>query len=125
MFSLRRDILYVMLCSKEEFLPCPVHPALLHKFGCCYIILMGHKKIKIKMNNSIDMIKINKKCFLYAETYYMLCFVQIRTNRYENRLIFLLLANTNIIPALLHKFGCCYIILMGHKKIKIKMNNSI
>jgi hypothetical protein len=37
----------------EEFLPCPVHPALLHKFGCCYIILMGHKKIEIKMNNSI------------------------------------------------------------------------
>ena len=28
----------------EEFLPCPVHPALLHKFGCCYIILMGHKQ---------------------------------------------------------------------------------
>jgi hypothetical protein len=41
-------------------------------------------------------IKINKKCFLYAETYYMLRFVQIRNNRYENRLIFLLLANTNI-----------------------------
>jgi hypothetical protein len=36
---------------QEEFLPCPVHPALFHNFGCCYIILMGHKKIKIKMNN--------------------------------------------------------------------------
>jgi hypothetical protein len=29
---------------QEEFLPCPVHPALFHNFGCCYIILMGHKK---------------------------------------------------------------------------------
>jgi hypothetical protein len=38
---------------QEEFLPCPGHPALFHNFGCCYIILMGHKKIKIKMNNSI------------------------------------------------------------------------
>jgi hypothetical protein len=60
----------------------------------------------------LDVIKINKKCFLYAETYYMLRFVQIRNNlylyllylfprsginRYENRLIFLLLANTNIV----------------------------
>jgi hypothetical protein len=34
-----------------------------------------------------DVIKINQKCFLYAETY-MLRFVQIRNNRYENRLIF-------------------------------------
>jgi hypothetical protein len=41
--------------------------------------------------SSKDVIKINKKCFLYAETYYMLRFVQIRNNRYENRLIFLLL----------------------------------
>jgi hypothetical protein len=38
---------------QEEFLPCPVHSALFHNFGCCYIILMGHKQIKIKMNNSI------------------------------------------------------------------------
>jgi hypothetical protein len=38
---------------QEEFLPCPVHPALFLHFGCCYIILMGHKKIKIKMNSSI------------------------------------------------------------------------
>jgi hypothetical protein len=38
---------------QEECLPCPVHPALFHNFGCCYIILMGHKKIQIKMNNSI------------------------------------------------------------------------
>jgi hypothetical protein len=38
---------------QEEFLPCPGHPALFHNFGCCYIILMGHQKIKIKMNNSI------------------------------------------------------------------------
>jgi hypothetical protein len=38
---------------QKEFLPCPVDPALFHNFGCCYIILMGHKKIKIKMNNSI------------------------------------------------------------------------
>jgi hypothetical protein len=35
--------------------------------------------------------------FPYAETYYMLRFVQIRNNRYENRLIFLPLANTNIV----------------------------
>jgi hypothetical protein len=53
------------------------------------------------MNNShnalSDVIKINKKCFLYAETYYMLRFVQIRNNCYENRLIFLLLANANIV----------------------------
>jgi hypothetical protein len=33
---------------QEEFLPCPVHPALFHNFGYCYIILMGHKKINIK-----------------------------------------------------------------------------
>jgi hypothetical protein len=39
--------------SSKDFLPCPVHPALFHNFGCCYIILMGHKKIKTKMNNSI------------------------------------------------------------------------
>jgi hypothetical protein len=38
---------------QEEFLPCPVHPALFHSFGRCYIILMGHKKKEIKMNNSI------------------------------------------------------------------------
>jgi hypothetical protein len=37
--------------------------------------------------SSNDVIKINQKCFLYAETY-MLRFVQIRNNRYENRLIF-------------------------------------
>ena len=47
--------------------------------------------------SSKDVIKINKKCFVYAETYYMLRFVQIRNNRYENRLIFLLLANKNIV----------------------------
>jgi hypothetical protein len=47
--------------------------------------------------SSKDVIRISKKCFLYAETYYMLRFVQIRNNRYENRLIFLLLANTNIV----------------------------
>jgi hypothetical protein len=47
--------------------------------------------------SSKDVIKINKKCFLYAETYYMLRLVQIRNNRYKNRLIFLLLANTNIV----------------------------
>ena len=33
--------------------------------------------------SSKDVIKINKKKFLYAETYYMLRFVQIRNNRYE------------------------------------------
>ena len=37
------------------------------------------------------------KTILYAETYYMLRFVQIRNNRYENRLIFLLLANKYIV----------------------------
>jgi hypothetical protein len=37
---------------------------------------------------------LNKQKFL---TYYMLRFVQIRNNRYENRLIFLLLANKNIV----------------------------
>jgi hypothetical protein len=37
--------------------------------------------------SSYDVIKINQKCFLYAETY-MLRFVQIRNNHYENRLIF-------------------------------------
>jgi hypothetical protein len=74
---------------QEEFstLPCS-HPALLHNFGCCYIILMMHK------NSSKDVIKINKKCFLYAD---ILRFVQIRNNRYENRLIFLLLASKNIV----------------------------
>jgi hypothetical protein len=51
----------------------------------------------LRLISSKDVIKINKKCFLYAETYYMLRFVQIRNNRYENRLIFLLLANTNIV----------------------------
>jgi hypothetical protein len=64
------------------------------------------KKIKI----GLYYVKIKKKCFLYAETYYMLRFVQIRNNLYENRLIFLLF------PALLHNFGCCYIILMRHKQ---------
>ena len=29
---------------QEEFLPCPVHPALFHNFGCCYVIMMGQKK---------------------------------------------------------------------------------
>ena len=29
---------------QEEFLPRPVHPALFHNFGCCYIIMMGQKK---------------------------------------------------------------------------------
>jgi hypothetical protein len=29
---------------KKNFLSCPVHPALLHNFGCCYIILMRHKQ---------------------------------------------------------------------------------
>jgi hypothetical protein len=38
---------------QEEFLPCPVHHALFHNFGFCYIILMGHKQIKKKMNNSV------------------------------------------------------------------------
>ena len=47
--------------------------------------------------SSKDVIKINKTCFLYAETYYMLRLVQIRNNRYKNRLIFLLLTNTNIV----------------------------
>ena len=42
----------------------------------------------LRLISSKDMIKINKKCFIYAETYYMLRFVQIRNNRYENRLIF-------------------------------------
>jgi hypothetical protein len=37
------SILLVGVC-KKNFLPCPVHPALLHNFGCCYIILMRHKK---------------------------------------------------------------------------------
>ena len=49
-----------------------------------------------RVSSSKDVNKINKKCFLYAETY-MLRFVQIRNNRYENRLIFLLLANTNLV----------------------------
>jgi hypothetical protein len=37
-------------CSTLPCSPCPVHPvypvhpALLHNFGCCYIILMRHKK---------------------------------------------------------------------------------
>jgi hypothetical protein len=30
--------------ARRIVLPCPVHPALLHNFGCCYIILMRHKK---------------------------------------------------------------------------------
>ena len=42
----------------------------------------------LRLTSSKDVIKINKKCFLYAETYYMLRFVQIRNNRYENILIF-------------------------------------
>ena len=37
------SILLIGVC-KNNFLPCPVHPALLHNFGCCYIILMRHKK---------------------------------------------------------------------------------
>ena len=52
---------------QEELLPCPVHPALFHNFGCCYIILMGTKKIKIKMNNSIQLaINGNLKIFCAA-----------------------------------------------------------
>ena len=47
--------------------------------------------------SSKDVIKINKKKILYAETFYMLRFAQIRKNRYENRLIFSLLANKNIV----------------------------
>jgi hypothetical protein len=43
-----------MSILQEEFLPCPVHPTLFHNFGCCYIILMGHKKIKIKNINNGD-----------------------------------------------------------------------
>jgi hypothetical protein len=49
---------------QEEFLPCPVHPALFHNFVCCYIILEGSASSK-------DVNKINKKCFLYAETLYV------------------------------------------------------
>jgi hypothetical protein len=72
------------------------YPAL---FTLLYFIILvvaisfwwGTTKIKIKMSNSIN------KCVLYAETYYMLRFVQIRNNRYENRLIFLLLVNKNIV----------------------------
>ena len=40
-----------------------------------------------RVASSKDVIKINKKCFVYTETYYMLRFVQIRNNRYENGLI--------------------------------------
>jgi hypothetical protein len=41
---------YIKLNIRGEI---SVNPALFHNFGCCYIILMGHKQIKIKMNNSI------------------------------------------------------------------------
>jgi hypothetical protein len=37
------SILLFEVC-KKNFLPCTVHPALLHKFGCCYIILMRHMR---------------------------------------------------------------------------------
>ena len=40
---------------KKNVLPCPVHPvhpALLHNFGCCYIILMMHKKNQDKNEQS-------------------------------------------------------------------------
>ena len=50
-----------------------------------------------EINQKGPQVKINKKCFLYAETYYMLRFAQIRNTRNENRLIFLLLANKNIV----------------------------
>jgi hypothetical protein len=63
--------------------------------------------------SSKDVIKIKKKCFLYAETYYMLRFVQIRNNRYENRLIFLLLANKNIVTITFCRFTFCFNILMA------------
>ena len=43
--SIRKNCIRMVLSIlQEEFLPCPVHPALFHNFGCCYIILMGHKK---------------------------------------------------------------------------------
>ena len=61
------------------------------------IIFYDYSEINQKGPPVWDVIKINKKCFLYAETYYTLLFVQIRNNRYENRLIFLLLVNTNIV----------------------------
>ena len=38
--------------AKKNVLPCSVHPALLHNFGCCYIILMMHKKNQDKNEQS-------------------------------------------------------------------------
>jgi hypothetical protein len=63
---------------QEEFSTLPCSPRFLHNFGCCYIILMRHK-------NSKDVIKIKKNVFFTQRKYYMLRFVQIRNNRYENR----------------------------------------
>ena len=45
------SILLFGIC-KKNVLPCPVHPALLHNFGCCYIILMMHKKNQDKNEQS-------------------------------------------------------------------------
>ena len=45
------SILLFGVC-KKNVLPCSVHPALLHNFGCCYIILMMHKKNQDKNEQS-------------------------------------------------------------------------
>ena len=37
---------------QEECSTCSVHPPLLHNFGCCYIILMMHKKNQDKNEQS-------------------------------------------------------------------------
>jgi hypothetical protein len=37
-------VYFAFWVCKKNFLSCPVHPALLHNFGCCYIILMRHQK---------------------------------------------------------------------------------
>ena len=57
-------IVMVFGICKKNFLPCPVHPALLHNFGCCYIILMGHKNIKIKITLKSWSIQYNSRSML-------------------------------------------------------------
>ena len=41
-------VYFVFWVCKKNFLSCTVYPALLHNFGCCYIILMRHNKIQDK-----------------------------------------------------------------------------
>ena len=49
-----------------------------------------------------------------------LILISISTRKNYIRKVFCLFCKKYIYPALFHNFGCCYIILMGHKKIKKK-----